>query len=528
MEQAARSAQRDGSAEIFAIVETVISRAEFGWGVRELAEHLKASKSTISRNLGRLVDERILSRDANGAYTVGPRLRVLSQTLHEQHPLFVQGTRLLSQLSKDTNATALLAIESHLPGECLVLISHEPDSPVRYTLRAGSRLPIHAGALGLAILSRRGTEGLPNQLPRYTEHSMATREKVEQALKAYEGLGAVVSLGQHIPDAAGIAVPFNINEHMIGSISLSRPRNEFNESSIKETAQMLWHTASELESAAQAAYQYEQPRTRPDTPSATLIERISKLLTELCVNPITDIDSGRLAAVVGAGSVAARRLADSATESGLMTQTRPRNWITGPTLMRWAAELGAQTTLTDLIDDELRDLAQQTGETVGLALLDNETSAAHMAATYAGTDTGVRYVLEIGSQIPLHAGAAGKAILAHLPTPPKNIDLEAFTERTLTNPATLETELDQIRNRGWATGDGERIPEAYGMAAPFFIDGIIRGSLTVTIPRYRVADAPLNEIIRVVQTSAERVTKLLSTEHIPTSKVEPHSAEQAS
>ncbi|MEQ7735802.1 helix-turn-helix domain-containing protein, partial [Escherichia coli] len=142
-EHAAHSDRRDGSAEVFAVIEAVVARVEYGWGVRELAEHLNASKSTISRTLGRLVEERLLSRDANGAHTVGPRLRVLSQKLHERHPLFAQGSRLLSQLSRDTDATALLAVASGLPEECFVLISHEPATPIRYTLRAGSRLPVH-------------------------------------------------------------------------------------------------------------------------------------------------------------------------------------------------------------------------------------------------------------------------------------------------------------------------------------------------------------------------------------------------
>lgn len=510
MEQGVRSTQRDGSAEVFAVIEAMVNRAGYGWGVRELAEHLGASKSTISRNLGRLVEERLLSRDTNGAYTVGPRLRVLSQILHARHPLLAHGSRLLAQLSKDTGATALLAIASHVPEECFVLISHEPDAPVRYTLRPGSRLPVHAGALGLAILLRRGTENLPEHLLKYTEQSMDTRAQVEQALQGHGTIGAVVSLGQHIPDAAGVAAPFSVGEHLIGSISLSRPRNDFDEADIPETADLLRNAAGELEAAVRSASQEPVAREKKEQAPGTLIERISRLLTELCVRPVSELGSGRLAEVVGAGSVAARRLAESATESGLTMQIGPRSWIAGPALMRWAAELGPQTTLTGLIDDELRDLAQQTGETVGLALLDSETGAAHMAATYSGSHSGVRYVLEPGSQIPLHAGAAGKAILAHLPDALGSIHLEAFTERTLTSPDALAADLDQIRSRGWAIGDGERIPEAYGTAAPFFIDGKVRGSLTITIPRYRVQEAPLADLTEAVRSSAERVTKLLS------------------
>ena len=63
---------------------------------------------------------------------------------------------------------------------------------------------------------------------------------------------------------------------------------------------------------------------------------------------------------------------------------------------------------------------------------------------------------EIGSQIPLHAGAAGKTIPARLPAAGDVMNLEAFTDRTITNPATLKDELDEVRARGWAVGWGEK------------------------------------------------------------------------
>ena len=51
--------------------------------------------------------------------------------------------------------------------------------------RPGTRLPTHAGALGLAILSRRGTQGLPEHLKKFTDNSMDTTAKVEEALREY-------------------------------------------------------------------------------------------------------------------------------------------------------------------------------------------------------------------------------------------------------------------------------------------------------------------------------------------------------
>jgi DNA-binding IclR family transcriptional regulator len=73
--------------------------------------------------------------------------------------------------------------------------------------------------------------------------------------------------------------------------------------------------------------------------------------------------------------------------------------------------------------------------------------------------------------------------------------------------------LEQIRARGWATGEGERIPEAYGTAAPFFINGKVGGSITITVPRYRMENVISEDLAAAVHSSAAKITRLLSTEN---------------
>ena len=260
MEQEDQAAQRDGSKEVVAVIEAVIGRAAYGWGVRELAEELGASRSTVNRILGRLVEERLVSRDASGAYILGPRMKVPLRSAPEGTPLFTEGTRILDRLRRASGATALMAIETGKPEECFVLASLEPDAPVRYTLPPGTSLPAHAGALGLAILSRRGTAGLPEDLKKYTEASMDSRTRIENALQSYASIGAVVSIGQHIPDAAGIAVPFTVNERLFGSLSLSGPATSSKTQTSRPGAAMLQEAAQELEVPAAPA------RHRPSWP----------------------------------------------------------------------------------------------------------------------------------------------------------------------------------------------------------------------------------------------------------------------
>jgi IclR family acetate operon transcriptional repressor len=68
-----------------------------------------------------------------------------------------------------------------------------------------------------------------------------------------------------------------------------------------------------------------------------------------------------------------------------------------------------------------------------------------------------------------HATAAGKVMLAFdtAGLPPVKA-LAAYTERTITDPDVLATELAAVRDHGWAEAVGEREPDLGAVAAPVF------------------------------------------------------------
>jgi DNA-binding IclR family transcriptional regulator len=80
-------------------------------------------------------------------------------------------------------------------------------------------------------------------------------------------------------------------------------------------------------------------------------------------------------------------------------------------------------------------------------------------------------ILEVGAELPLHASALGKAMLAYAPDVALN-DLLAeppprLTSRTLT-PAALREELGEVRERGIAREKDEAILGESSIAAPIF------------------------------------------------------------
>lgn len=80
-------------------------------------------------------------------------------------------------------------------------------------------------------------------------------------------------------------------------------------------------------------------------------------------------------------------------------------------------------------------------------------------------------ILEVGAELPLHASALGKAMLAYSPS--DAIDdllaesLPRLTSRTLT-PAALREELNDIRERGFAREKDEAILGESSIASPIF------------------------------------------------------------
>lgn len=90
-----------------------------------------------------------------------------------------------------------------------------------------------------------------------------------------------------------------------------------------------------------------------------------------------------------------------------------------------------------------------------------------------------------GEQTPLHATAAGKAILASMPDARADViierhGLEQRTEETITNRETLFQQLRKIRDDGVAFSRAERFDDINAVAAPIHGDGTAQyGAISV-------------------------------------------------
>lgn len=147
-------------------------------------------------------------------------------------------------------------------------------------------------------------------------------------------------------------------------------------------------------------------------------------------------------------------------------------------------------------------LAAELGEGIKLSVIDDQGVLVLAAAP------GRReYALTVapGQRVPVHAGAASKVLLAHLPD--KEIDawlsrpLPRLTATTITDPKRLRRELARVRDRGWAEDQGENGPSVYAYAAPVFSKtGKVEAALSV--PFLAGADPERMEEIRLAAIAA--------------------------
>jgi DNA-binding IclR family transcriptional regulator len=182
----------------------------------------------------------------------------------------------------------------------------------------------------------------------------------------------------------------------------------------------------------------------------------------------------------------------------------------GPRIFELAAVARAGLGLSEIAKPIMRQLADETGETVLLTrrsghhvvCLEREESSQHLRLSY-----------EPGQVLPIHAGASAIVLLAWLGEAELVQVLEAgplerFTDATICDPEALRARLGEVRKLGYAVTYGERDPGVVGVAAPIRdeSDRVVAG-LSLVAPVHRVDGQAVKEMITVVCASSDKASE---------------------
>jgi DNA-binding IclR family transcriptional regulator len=160
----------------------------------------------------------------------------------------------------------------------------------------------------------------------------------------------------------------------------------------------------------------------------------------------------------------------------------------------------------------LRRLSDATGETALLTVLTPERDRS-VCLERVETSQPLRLSVQPGRQLPLHAGASQKALLAFMPEPEieKVIaqPLERLCAATVTDPAALRRELGAISARGWASSYEETNLGVWGLAVPVLSDTDVICAVGIAGPSARLTVERVRRDVRLVHDAALDIGRAL-------------------
>ena len=171
-------------------------------------------------------------------------------------------------------------------------------------------------------------------------------------------------------------------------------------------------------------------------------------------------------------------------EHGMVVQERGSSrYQLGPAVLRLGNVYLDTLELRSKAIPWAEDLARRTGLAVrtGVLLIDDVVIIHHEPRP-----DGTRQMPEVGIVIPAHASALGKAMLAFAPDAADRMladgELRSMTGETLTSPADVRRQLDEVRSTGIARENDEAVLGEAVVASPVFDSwGDVVGAIGVVV-----------------------------------------------
>lgn len=183
-----------------------------------------------------------------------------------------------------------------------------------------------------------------------------------------------------------------------------------------------------------------------------------------------DLGVNELARRIGVSPSTASRLLATLESAGMVQRDGQGPFRLGLGLVTLADRVLERLDLRALARPVLVELMERTGETATLSV-PGEREA--ITVDSVPSRSSVVSMARLGRPSVAHATAVGKVMLAFggvggRVSLPRERDLRALTERTITDRAQLAAEVHAVRQRGYGTVFGEREVDVNAIAAPVF------------------------------------------------------------
>ena len=213
------------------------------------------------------------------------------------------------------------------------------------------------------------------------------------------------------------------------------------------------------------------------------VDRATSLLIAILNSPEPPLLS-ELARELGLPKSTTSRILGALERQGLIRRDRNSAYLGGEVLLKYASAQNQDSALINRMRPVLETLAEKTSESINLAVpgsddlkLIDQVDGKHLLGATNW----------IGRNVPYHASALGKVLLAFGAASLPSGNLQSKTARTITSRTQLNSELEKVRKAGFAIIDNELENGLVAVAAPVFNhDGKVVAAISISGPDARI------------------------------------------
>lgn len=204
--------QHSGIGVLDKTVDVLHAIAESPCGLAELCERTGLPRATAHRLAAGLEVHRLLARDGDGRWRVGPAVTELAA--HASDPLLAVSAVVLPRLREITGESVQLYRREGTTRICVAAL--EPPAGLRDTVPVGARLPMTAGSGAKVLLAFSDAATQQAVLPeaKFTDRALAEVRRRGWAQSAAERESGVASVSAPVRDARG---------EVVAAVSVSGP-----------------------------------------------------------------------------------------------------------------------------------------------------------------------------------------------------------------------------------------------------------------------------------------------------------------
>lgn len=241
------------------------------------------------------------------------------------------------------------------------------------------------------------------------------------------------------------------------------------------------------------------------------IERVSQIL-DLVAQGSQGTSIRDLSAKLGLPKGTVHRLLSSLGYFGYVKQDmKSRNYMLGLKLLELGNLIINQLDLRKVAEPVLKELAEETKETVHMVIMDNNEIVYIDKIETEKSIGGLKMASMVGSRNHAHSCAVGKMLLAYYSEDElanffRQKPLPRRTANTIVDPVELKEHLEAIRRNGYAIDEEENEEGIRCVAAPILNDkGKVVSAISLSGPAFRVTRSLIDGVLKeeVLRTAAE-------------------------